>query len=561
MFVQRISSSGFCSLCRNESSHLYGRCFQCQENYCRTCFDHHAHFYPSTFHKTRTFKEIRFLPKAPIEFDEKISLTCSIKTHQRRPLEFFCLKCNECLCSGCLIDESKSHHRQENHSIKFLSEFAQENRYQLERLHSTKLKSIHRELNDAIEFLSQILHRDSRLILVLDQLQKQEEKVNQLEKLIVTLIHHAHDLHVVLFERHARETLIEILYERPPRPRQGFLLNGLRFEPISSKKINVFSSFSNAFLFLKTKDSRAILKLTLPIEILPTINNPAAQHIEHVYLDFLPNKNSHVQKPVVGYQVAYEQSDSTFLRLFGSLIPQQMKQFTCSLYSYSYVDKQFRKDETSERLMNFPKKFDFELKNSFNKEQIHFIDTDDQINIVYDTKHDCLTVKQFNTVFNLSIDEKKKENFLNYDIQLRSIQIRLVSNKEKFMIFALKKQSNKPICLLYDLHTLELLDTYSCCFSFPILEILDVLIYRDQIPLICFQTIDHRVFLWIGKENFEEIAFNGIQLAETKCVIDRLAISEQLDILLAYRNVEDDQTRTIFAMSKYLMPSVVEFSL
>jgi hypothetical protein len=59
--------------------------------------------------------------------------------------------------------------------------------------------------------------------------------VNELDKLIQTLVNHAHDVHVVLYEKQAKVQLNEILNERPPRPRQGFLLNGLRFEPISSK--------------------------------------------------------------------------------------------------------------------------------------------------------------------------------------------------------------------------------------------------------------------------------------------------------------------------------------
>jgi hypothetical protein len=225
---------GLCFLCQNDSSNLYGRCFQCQENYCQTCFGYHAHFNPSASHMTRTFDEIRLLPKVPIEFDENISLTCS-KRHGKRPLEFYCVKCCECLCSECLIDENTSQHRQQYHTIKLLSQIAQENRYQLERLYVNKLKSVHRELTEAIEFISKILDRDQRLFNIFDQLQKQEEKVNELDKLIQTLVNHAHDVHVVLYEKQARDQLTEILHQRPPRPRQGFLLNGLRFEPITSK--------------------------------------------------------------------------------------------------------------------------------------------------------------------------------------------------------------------------------------------------------------------------------------------------------------------------------------
>jgi len=130
-----------------------------------------------------------------------------------------------------------SHHRQQYHTIKLLSQISQDNRYQLERLYTNKLKSIHRELNEAIDFISKNLDRDQRLFIIFDQLQKQEEKVNELEKLIQTLVNHAHDVHVVLYEKQARDSLTEILHERPPRPRQGFSLNGLRFEPISSKAI------------------------------------------------------------------------------------------------------------------------------------------------------------------------------------------------------------------------------------------------------------------------------------------------------------------------------------
>ncbi len=225
---------GFCSLCQNDSANLHGRCFQCQENYCQICYGYHAHFHLS--HKTHTFDEIRLLPKSPIQFDENISFTCS-QQHNKRPLEFYCIKCSECLCSECLIDENMSHHRQHYHTIKLLSQISQDNRYQLERLYTNKLKSIHRELNEAIDFISKNLDRDQRLFIIFDQLQKQEEKVNELEKLIQTLVNHAHDVHVVLYEKQARDSLTEILHERPPRPRQGFLLNGLRFEPISSKAI------------------------------------------------------------------------------------------------------------------------------------------------------------------------------------------------------------------------------------------------------------------------------------------------------------------------------------
>ena len=240
---------GLCLLCKNDSAHLHGRCFSCQENYCQTCFLHHAHFYPSNVHQTRTFDEIRLLPKAPIQFDDEISLKCSTK-HNHRPLEFFCTKCSECLCAECLIDETMSNHRQEFHPIKLLSQVAQDHRYQLERLYINRLKSIHRELNEAIDFISKILDRDQRLFVVFDQLQKQEEKVNELEKLIQTLINHAHDVHVVLFERQAREQLNEILHERPARPRQGFLLHGLRFEGSTRLCFFFISSGKSSFFFL-----------------------------------------------------------------------------------------------------------------------------------------------------------------------------------------------------------------------------------------------------------------------------------------------------------------------
>lgn len=131
-----------------------------------------------------------------------------------------------------MIDENISH---QSHPIKLLSNIAQDSRYQLERLYVNKLKSLHEELNESISFISKILDRDPRLFIIFEQLQKQEEKVNELDKLIQTLINHAHDVHVVLYEKQAKDSLTEILYERPPRPRQGFLLNGLRFESISSK--------------------------------------------------------------------------------------------------------------------------------------------------------------------------------------------------------------------------------------------------------------------------------------------------------------------------------------
>jgi hypothetical protein len=60
--------------------------------------------------------------------------------------------------------------------------------------------------------------------------------------------------------------------------------------------------------------------------------------------------------------------------------------------------------------------------------------------------------------------------------------------------------------------------------------------------------------MWIGKEYIEEIAFSGIELGENKCIIDRLALSQQMDILIAYRNTEQDDARTCFSMSKYIVP-------
>ena len=231
---RRPAIAGLCSLCENDSANLFGRCFQCQENYCQTCFGYHAHFYPASLHPTRTFDEIRHLAKAPIQLSAEISFNCS-QRHRNRPLEFYCMKCSECLCAECLIDETMAHHRQQHHTIRLLSEVAQDSRYELERLYVNKLKAVHRELNEAIEFVSKILDRDQRLFVVFDQLQKQEEKVNELAKLIQTLINHAHDVHVLLYERQARDQLTDILHERPPRPRQGHLLNGLRFETTSSK--------------------------------------------------------------------------------------------------------------------------------------------------------------------------------------------------------------------------------------------------------------------------------------------------------------------------------------
>ena len=534
---------GLCSLCQNESAHLHGRCFQCQENYCQTCYGYHGHFHLS--HKTHTFNEIRLLSKPPIQFDEKISLTCSSQ-HHKRPLEFFCLKCSECLCAECLIDDRMSYHRQQHHPMKLLADIAQDNRYQLERLYTHKLKSIHREINEAIEFLSHILDRDQRLFLIFEQLQKQEEKIHELEKLIETLINHAHDVHVVLYEKQARDTLTEILHERPPRPRQGFLLNGLRFESASSKFI-IFSFFDGD----DRLDSKIARKIVLPFEILPTVNDPIAQHVEHVYLDFLPRKN----KAMIGYQVSYEQSDSTFLRLFGSFIPQQMKQFTCSLYSYSYVNKQFVKEDTSEFLFNFPKKFDQELKNKSREDSIVYADPDDQMTIIYDSKIDCLTIKQVNLMFGLAIHERRKENFLGYNLQLTSIHIRLFANQQQLLICGLKSNNKKLICFRFDLNTLENLDTYSCSIGEGIHRILDVIIVNNELIVVCFQTNDQRLLMWIGKDYFEEIAFSGIELGERKCAIDRIALNERMDMLVAYRNVEQDEARTCFATSKYLLPN------
>lgn len=302
-------------------------------------------------------------------------------------------------------------------------------------------------------------------------------------------------------------------------------------------------------------DSKHLTKIILPFEILPTVNDPVTQHVEHVYLDFIPIKNKSFSKPVIGYQVSYDQSESTFLRLFGSLIPQQIKQFTCSLYSYSFVSKQFIKEDTTEFLFNFPKKFENEIKQKSKDDTIAYSDNDNQTTVIYDFKIDCLTIKQVNILFGLSVSERKKDNFLGYDLQLTSIHIRLLSDRRKLLICGLKSNNNKLICFIYDIDTLDCLDTYSCHIGKNIKHILDVLIYNDENIFICFQTIDGKLFMWCGKECMEEIAFNGIELGESKCVIDRLALSQQMDILIAYRNVEQDDTRTCFAMSKYLIPT------
>lgn len=296
------------------------------------------------------------------------------------------------------------------------------------------------------------------------------------------------------------------------------------------------------------------MRAILPIEILPIINDPVAQHVEHVYLEFLPTKSKHYQKPVIGYQVSYDQSDSTFLRLFGAFIPQQIKQFTCSLYSYSYMNRQFTKEDTSELLFHFPKKFDYELKHKSKQDTVMYADADDQLTIVYEPRLDCLTVKQLNLVFNVSMHETKKENFLGYDLQLTSIHMRLLSNKQKLLICGLKSNNNKPICFVYDMRTLDVVDTYSCYIGQNIDQILDVIIGNDELVYICFQTVDKRLFMWIGKDYLEEIAFSGIELSASKCTIDRLALSQQMDILIAYRNMEQDTARTCFAMSKYILP-------
>lgn len=296
------------------------------------------------------------------------------------------------------------------------------------------------------------------------------------------------------------------------------------------------------------------MKIILPIEILPTVNDPLAQHVEHVYLDFLPIKNRTYPKPVIGYQVSYEQSDSAFLRLFGSFIPQQIKQFTCSLYSYSYINKQFVKEDTSEYLFHFPKKFENEIKQKSKQDLIYYSDNDEQIDIIYDCKIDCLIIKQVNLLFGLSINERKKENFLGYDLQLTSIHIRLLSNKQKLLICGLKSNNNKLICFIYDLDTMESIDTYSCYIGNNIKQILDVIIRDEENIFICFQSVDRKLFMWCGKDYIEEIAFSGFELGEHKCVIDRLALSQQMDILIAYRNMEQDDTRTCFAVSKYLIP-------
>ena len=296
------------------------------------------------------------------------------------------------------------------------------------------------------------------------------------------------------------------------------------------------------------------MKIILPLEIIPTINDPITQHVEHVYLDFIQIKNQTYFKPVIGYQVSYEQSDSAFLRFFGSIIPQQIKQFTCSLYSYSYVNKQFSKEDISEFLFHFPKKFETEIKQKSKHDTITYSDKDDQITIIYDFKIDCLTIKQSNLTFGLSIHENKKENFLGNDLKLISIHIRLLSNKQKLLICGVKSNNNKLLCFIYDINTLENIDTYSCHVGKNIRDILDIIILDDENIFMCFQTIDRRLYMWCGKEYIEEIAFTGIELGQNKCTIDRLSISHQMDILIAYRNNEQDDTRTYFAMSKYLIP-------
>jgi len=104
---------------------------------------------------------------------------------------------------------------------------------------------------------------------------------------------------------------------------------------------------------------------------------------------------------------------------------------------------------------------------------------------------------------------------------------------------------------MYDLERLDVVQSFQLADQ-QFERVLSVVVVDDEI-YVCLQKLGNHLFIWLPKQNLlEEIQFSN----SSKMIVDRLCISKQFLILIAYRNVEQNPQLTQFAMSKYLPPFI-----
>lgn len=115
-------STQICRLCKENSGVFY--CYECQHALCKICREQHDLIPATRGHTITNFSNIDLAV-----FSKKSK--CS--THNKEFL-FFCVKCNELICSNCVISTHK------DHSFTGISEAVAEEREQVKR-HFTDLRS------------------------------------------------------------------------------------------------------------------------------------------------------------------------------------------------------------------------------------------------------------------------------------------------------------------------------------------------------------------------------------------------------------------------------------
>lgn len=115
-------STQICRLCKENSGVFY--CYECQHALCKICRERHDLIPATRGHTITNFSNIDLAV-----FSKKSK--CS--THNKEFL-FFCVKCNELICSNCVISTHK------DHSFSGISEAVAEEREQAKR-HLTDLRS------------------------------------------------------------------------------------------------------------------------------------------------------------------------------------------------------------------------------------------------------------------------------------------------------------------------------------------------------------------------------------------------------------------------------------
>ncbi|CAF0746816.1 unnamed protein product [Didymodactylos carnosus] len=568
--LQRRSTNenkGQCSLCNEQDVSLYGRCFQCCENYCSKCYYYHSHLCPSHIH--RTFSQIEFLQ--PKQLLPHLSQNCS--HHPSRLLEYYCVQCSIFLCTECITAKNKRdiHPKYTRICVKYdyvqlLPNLANEYRQKLKRSKLNKLKPLLNELELGREKdLKEILNCDEiRLKKYEKYLSKQFNKAQYLNQMIDILCNYAHDVYVIKYKKHLDEQLKNFIRERPSRP-AGYRLNGLYFELVEQPQIShLFDNYGRQF------------KQILPFEILSTINDPVPKNVEYVYVDFFESQ------PVIGYQLPHDQSDSTFIRLFGSILTSINKSILNTVYLYSFDDKKFHKQDTTQKIFNFPRVYDLELKRhpqQVGDDYSYYLD--DKICIHYEKKQDMLTLKYLSHDAD-NTDDNDETNVLTtffysdvvptvtmkkfMQVQVSSIHVRPLRSShslKQFIFVGLTTFSKQLVCHSYDEHLL-LVQKYETkrADSYDFKRILDVVIVdndddeeEEQQIYVCLEKYDYdkqttSLFMWMSKCDFiEEIDFNQLKLQRME--IDRLRMDKDLNMLIAYKNIQD-RTITQFAMSKYL---------